>query len=125
MWNIGSFDTVSEVFEGKRFMDWNPVVYVLDELRDGPRSLFEIDATISRFERGSFVQSLFYLAERELIELSAVRHPFEPIPKTEWQRRLREALEGSRPDPIAMTGTSIDLSQKGIHVLQLLGIGYS
>ena len=105
-------------------MDWNPVFHVLDELRDGPRSLLELDGTISRYEHASVLQILLYLADRQLIDLSDTQHPFEPIPKEEWQRRLHEAFESERSDPVAMAGTSIDLSKKGVQALQLFGIGY-
>lgn len=106
-------------------MDWNPVIHAMDELRDGPRSLLELDTAISRHERTSFIESLLYLADRELIDLSASRNPFEPIPKALWQQRLREAFGDGRSDPVAMMGTSVDLSKKGVQVLQLFGIGYA
>lgn len=105
-------------------MDWNPVIHLLDELRDGPCSMLELDSTISRYERPAVVQTLLYLADRELIELTATRHPFAPIPKAESQRRLREAFGSDRSDPVAMAETAIDLSKEGVQVLQLFGIGY-
>lgn len=105
-------------------MDWNPVVQVLDELRDGPHSLLELTNIISRYDRTSLVRSLLYLADRELIKLSAGRYPFEPVPKAEWQRRLREAFGGGSSDPVEMSNTSVDLTERGEQILQLFGIGY-
>jgi hypothetical protein len=104
-------------------VDWNLVVHVLDELRDGARSLFELAHTFSRYGRASVVENLLYLADRELIKLSAGRTPFEAVPKAEWQRRLREAFEREESDPLAMTSTSLELTETGEQILQLFGIG--
>lgn len=104
-------------------MDWNTVVHLLDELRDGPCSLLEFDATLSRYERKSLLPILIYLADRNLIALSETRHPFDPIPPTEWRNTLRDAFGADTQDPVDMAGVAIDLSKSGTQVLQLFGIG--
>ncbi|MBC9030885.1 hypothetical protein IAG41_00625 [Sphingomonas sp. JC676] len=105
-------------------IDWNPVIHILDELSDGTHSFLELSYMVSHYEREAFTDSLLFLAERDLIELLAGRGPFEPIPKDEWPRRLRDAFGSDVADPVVLVGTSIDLSERGEQVLHLFGIGH-
>lgn len=105
-------------------IDWNPVVHILDELSDGTHSFLELSYMISRYDRASFLESLLFLADRGLIELSAGRGPFEPIASGEWSVRLQNAFASDAADPDVMTDTAIDLSQGGEHVLRLFKIGH-
>lgn len=106
-------------------MDWNPVFHVLDELRDEPRSLLDLPRIFSRYDRASLLQNLLYLTDRNMIQMSESRYPFEPVPKTEWSRRLRHAFDSGHSDPVESATASVEISERGQHVLQLLGIGQS
>jgi len=105
-------------------MDWNPIVQLLDELRDGKRSLLDMISATSRYDRASLAESLLYLADRELVGLAAGEYPFEPIPRTEWSRRMRDAFASGSSDPLGLAGLSVGLTERGEKVLELFGIGY-
>ncbi|MBY0582369.1 MAG: hypothetical protein K2P68_05545 [Sphingomonas sp.] len=105
-------------------LDWNPVVHILDTLSDGTHSFLELSYMVRHYDREAFTESLVFLADRELVELSAGRGPFTPIPKSEWQQRLRDAFGTENADPPSMTDTAIDLTGDGEHVLRLFGIGH-
>ncbi len=105
-------------------MDWNPVVQLLDELSDGTQPFAVMRHLMSRYDRASFVQSLLFMADRELIKLSEWPEASEPIPKSEWQGLLRGAFENDIPDPRAMINLSIGLTPKGEQVLHFFGIGH-
>ena len=88
---------------------WRPVKYeevYLPRLRFGSR------------------ESLLFLADRRLIELSIGRGPFTPIPKSEWRQRLRDAFGTGVAEQSAMTNTAVDLTEKGEQVLRLFDIGH-
>lgn len=105
-------------------IDWNPVVHILDTLSEGTHSLLELGCMAKHYEQSAFVNSLLYLADRRLVELSAGRTSFHPIPQTEWPGILRSAFENAHPDQATMVNTQIDLSEGGEQVLRLFGIGH-
>ena len=105
-------------------MDWNPVVHLLDELSDGTQPFAVMRHMMSRYDRASFVQSLLFLADRELIKLLEGPEAPEPIPKSEWQRLLRGAFESDISDSGARINLWIDLTPRGEQVLRLFGIGH-
>jgi hypothetical protein len=104
-------------------MDWNAVVHLLDELRDEPRSLLDLPRAFSRYDRPSLLQSLLYLSDQDLISISESRYPHEPVPKSEWQRRLRQALDGQRSGAVESAAASVETSDRGHRILELFGIG--
>jgi hypothetical protein len=103
-------------------IDWNPVVHILDELSDGTHSLLELSYLGRRYERAAFLDSLLFLADRHLVELSEGREQLTLIPRTEWPKRLSEAFGFEAASPDVMTRTSIDLTGDGEQVLRLLNI---
>jgi hypothetical protein len=105
-------------------IDWNPVLHILDALSEGTHSLLELSYMAPSYDRVAFVDGLVFLAERGLVELSAGRGPFEPIPKSEWPTLLRECFSVADFDQQVMVNRSIDLSQRGEQVLNLFGIGH-
>lgn len=105
-------------------VDWNPPVHILDALSEGTHPLLELDFMLSDYEPGAFVEALLFLADRGLIELSAGDGPFTPIPEREWTQRLRDAFGSRAAEGASMTGTAIDLTDGGRHVLRLLRIGH-
>ena len=111
-------------FEWNPLMDWNPVVHVLDKLSEGTHSLIELSYMASRYDRAAFLQGLLFLADRELIELSAGRGPYQPIAPAKWPELLRDAFRTDAGDPGAMTDTAIDLTNGGEQILSLFRIGH-
>ena len=111
-------------FEWNPLMDWTPVVHVLDKLSEGTHSFIELSYMASHYDRAAFLQGLLFLADRELIELSAGRGPHQPIAAAEWPLRLQGAFGTDAADPGAMTDTAIDLTNKGEQVLTLFRIGH-
>ncbi|WP_395330886.1 hypothetical protein WBP06_00810 [Novosphingobium sp. BL-8H] len=105
-------------------MDWNLVIHALDELRDGPRPLLEFAETVSRQDPAACVQTMHYLADREMIALASLQYPFASIPREEWQARLCAAFAGGIADRVAVAATAIDLTDRGNQVMQLFGIGH-
>ena len=105
-------------------IDWNPVVHILDELSDGTHSLHELGYLAQRYERSVFVDSLLFLADRRLIEMSVGRSSPKSIPQAEWSGIVRSTFETDEPDANAMENTMIDLSEGGEQVLRLFGIGH-
>ena len=105
-------------------MDWNPVIHTLDTLSDGTHSFLELSYIVSHYDRSAFTQSLLFLADRGLVELSTGRGPFTPIPKSEWSQRLRDAFGSESAEPTSMTDTAIDLTEDGMHILRLFRIGH-
>jgi len=112
------------LFKWDPLMDWNPVVQLLDELSDGTQPFAVMRHLMLRYDRASFVQSLLFMADRELIELSEKPEAAEPIAKSEWQGLLRGAFESDNPDTVAGINIWIDLTAKGEQVLHLFGIGH-
>jgi hypothetical protein len=112
------------LFEWDPMLDWNPVVHVLDKLSEGTHSLIELSYMIPRYDRAAFLQGLLFLADRELVELSAGRGPYQPIAATEWPRLLREAFGSDAGDRGAMIDTIIELTTRGEQVLSLFRIGH-
>ena len=96
----------------------------MDTLSDGTHSFLELSYMVPNCDREAFVAGLLFLAERDLIELSTGRGPFEPIPKSDWPTLLRECFGVADFDQLAMVNTSIDLSRRGEQVLNLFGIGH-
>jgi hypothetical protein len=105
-------------------IDWNPVVHILDTLSEGTHSLRELGYMTQNYEQSAFIDSLLFLADRKLIELSAGRTSFQPIPQTQWSGILRSAFETDHPDEATMVTTQIDLSEGGDQILRLFGIGH-
>jgi len=105
-------------------MDWNLVIHVLDELRDGPQPLLPFANIASRHDRASCMQTTLFLSDRELIALSTVQYPFTSVAREEWPDRLRAAFAEGDVDPVASGNTAIDLTDQGKQVLQLFGIGH-
>ena len=105
-------------------IDWNPVIHILDELSDGTHSFLELSYMVPNYDRVAFVAGLMFLAERELIEVSAGRGPYKPIPRSDWPTLLRRCFGAEHVEQQAMVNHSIDLSQRGGQVLNLLGIGH-
>lgn len=105
-------------------LDWNPVVHILDTLSEGTHSFLELSYMVPHYGRGAFNESLLFLADRGLVELSTGRGPYTSIPKSEWPQRLRDAFGTESPEPSSMTDTAIDLTKNGEHVLRLFGIGH-
>jgi len=111
-------------FEWNPLLDWNPVVHVLDKLSEGTHSLLELSYMVCRYDRAAFVQGLLFLADRELVELSAGGEPYQSIAAAEWPQLLRDALENDAGDPGTTANTMIDLTGKGEQVLSLFRIGH-
>lgn len=111
-------------YQTRMQVDWNPVVHILDTLSEGTHSFLELSYMVPHYDRGAFTESLLFLADRELVELSTGRDPFAPIPKSEWPQRLRDAFGTEGAEPSSMTDTAIDLTENGEHVLRLFGIGH-
>lgn len=105
-------------------MDWNPVVHLLDELSDGTRLFAELRHIISHHDRASCLQSVLFLADRDLIELSEQLDGSEPIPKADWPALLSEAFERKFNDSGGRANACIHLTKRSEQVLQLLGIGH-
>ena len=105
-------------------VDWNPVVHILDTLSEGTHSFLELSYMVPNYEREAFTESLLFLADRGLIELSIGRGPFAPLPKSEWPQRLRDAFGTGVADPSAMTNTAIDLTENGEQVLRFFNLGH-
>lgn len=104
-------------------MDWNLVIRVLDELRDGPRPLIEFANSLPHYDGDTSAKTAIYLSSRSLIKLSTTEYPFAPIPQTEWEDWLRKAFSDRQPDLAASVSTSIELDERGQQILKLLGIG--
>ena len=105
-------------------VDWNLVVHILDTLSEGTHSFLELNYMGTHYDRQVFTESLLFLADRSLIELSAGRGPFELIAKVEWPQRLRDAFGSDVADPPTMVNTSIDLTSEGKQILHLFRIGH-
>lgn len=105
-------------------LDWNPVVHVLDKLSEGTHTLIELSYMAPRYDRAAFFEGLLFLADQQLVELSAGRGPYQPIAAAEWPQLLRDAFGSDAGDPDAMANTIIDLTDRGRQVLSLFGIGH-
>ncbi len=105
-------------------IDWNPVIHILDELSDGPHSFLELSFMAPHYEQHVFLDSLLFLADRDLVELSEGHEHLLAIPKIEWPQRLREAFGVSADKTALMVQTSIDLTDKGEEILRLLNVGH-
>lgn len=105
-------------------IDWNPVVHILDTLSEGTHSFLVLSYMLPHYDREAFVESLLFLADRELIELSMGDSPYTPIPKSEWPQRLRDAFSTETAEKSSMTDTTIDLTKDGEAVLRLFNIGH-
>jgi hypothetical protein len=106
-------------------IDWNPVIHILDELSDGTHSFLEMSYMAHNYAPESFLDSLLFLADRELVELSTGRNPLGTIPGAECSQRLREAFGVDAAGPASMMmDTSIDLTEKGEQMLRLLNVGH-
>ncbi len=105
-------------------IDWNPVIHILDELSEGTQSFLELSYTARHYERATFLGSLLFLAERQLIEVSEGNEHTAAVARTEWPQRLREAFGVDAAAPELMTRTSISLTTAGGQVLRLLNIGH-
>ena len=105
-------------------IDWNPVVHILDTLSEGTHSLRELGYMAQYYERSAFIDSLLFLADRTLVELSAGQTSFQPIPKGQWSGILRSAFETDHGDEATMVNTQIDLSESGQQLVRLFGIGH-
>lgn len=105
-------------------IDWNPVFHILDSLSEGTHSFLELSYMALSYDRVAFVDSLLFLAERGLVEISEGRGPFEPVPKSAWATLLRDCFGVADVDQHLMVNRSIDLSQRGGQVLNLFGIGH-
>ncbi|MBO9519782.1 MAG: hypothetical protein J7493_17120 [Porphyrobacter sp.] len=105
-------------------IDWNAVIHILDELSDGTHSFLELSYMPPNYGRVAFVAALVFLAERELIELSKGRGPFEPIPKSDWPTLLRKCFGTEHVEQKKLVSHSIDLSQRGEQLLHILGVGH-
>ncbi len=105
-------------------IDWNPVIHVLDELSDGTHSLLELSYMAPHYERGSFLDSLLFLSDRGLVEMSIGRETYLPVQQLESSHLLRKAFGVDVPDPAMMVNTSIDLTEAGEQILRLLNVGH-
>jgi intein/homing endonuclease len=105
-------------------IDWNPVVHILDELSEGPHSFLELSYLSRHYEGTAFLDSLLFLAERKLIEVSEKHERPVAVPTKEWPQRFREAFGVEAAAPELMTRTLIDLTGEGGQVLLLLNIGH-
>lgn len=105
-------------------VDWNPVIHILDTLSEGSHSFLELSHMVPDYDREAFTKALLFLADRDLIDLSAGKGPFTPIPKSEWVQRLRDAFGTEGAEQLSMTDTAIDLTDHGEHVLRLFRIGH-
>lgn len=105
-------------------VDWNPVVHILDTLSEGTHSFLELSYMVPDYDREAFTTALLFLADRGLIELSAGRGPFTPIPKSAWEQHLRDAFGTDAAEQSVMTDTVLDLTQNGEQVLRLFDIGH-
>ncbi len=104
-------------------IDWNPVLHVLDELSEGTHSFLELSDMAHHYGREPFLESLLFLADRELVELSSGRDALASVPRAEWQHRLQQAF-GVGADPSTLTINSLDLTEKGEQILRLFNIGH-
>lgn len=102
-------------------VDWN---HILDTLSEGTHSFLELSYMVPNYDREAFTEALLFLADRGLIDLSAGKGPFTPIPKSEWTHLLRDAFGTEGAEQSLMTDTAIDLTEDGEHVLRLFGIGH-
>ncbi len=100
-------------------MDWNQVVRLLDELSDGVQPAAVVRHTMARYEPASLARNLFFLADRDLIQLRDRPDSPNPIAKSEWQDRIRIAFEVNRPSGAQLW---IDLTPDGEQILRLFGI---
>lgn len=105
-------------------IDWNPVIHVLDELSDGTHSFLELSYMAPHYGRESFLESLLFLSDRELVEMSIGREDHLTVPQEETSHLLRKAFGVEAPDPDIMVNTSIDLTDKGEQILQLFNVGH-
>lgn len=105
-------------------IDWNPVIHILDELSDGTHTFLELNYLSRHYERETFLDSLLFLAERRLIEVSEEHERPVAVPTKEWAQRLRQAFGVEVAAPELMTRTLIDLTCAGGKVLRLLNIGH-
>ena len=89
-------------------MDWNLVVQILDTLSEATHSFLELSYMVPHYDRGAFTESLSFLADHQLVELSTGIGPFKPIPKGEWPQRFRDAFgtEGAVPSSMIDTASA-------------------
>lgn len=105
-------------------IDWNPVIHVLDELSEGPHSFLELSYMAPHYKRESFLDSLLFLSDRGLVDMSIGRETRLPVSQLESSHLLRKAFGVDAPDPAMMVNTSIDLTDAGEQILRLLNVGH-